>query len=41
MSPPPRYDLRLSNTTGILQRQNFLWFIGVEEKRETNLKNVC
>ena len=30
--PPPRDDLRFSNTTGILQKQ--LWFIGVEVEQE-------
>ena len=33
--PPPRDDLRLSNTTGILQKKN-MWFIGVEVKQETS-----
>ena len=33
--PPPRDDLRFSNTTGILQKKN-LWFIGVEVEQETS-----
>ena len=32
--PPPRDDLRFSNTTGILQKKT-MWFIGVEVKQET------
>ena len=35
LPPPPRDDLRLSNTTGILQKKN-MWFIGVEVKQETS-----
>ena len=33
--PPPRDDLRFSNTTGILQKKN-MWFIGVEVEQETS-----
>ena len=33
--PPPRDDLRFSNTTGILQK-NTMWFIGVEVEQETS-----
>ena len=33
---PPRDDLRFSNTTGILQKQKTMWFIGVEEEQETS-----
>ena len=33
-TPPPRNDLRFSNTTGILQKEKF-WFIGVEVEQET------
>ena len=33
--PPPRDDLRFSNTTGILQKKT-LWFIGVEVEQETS-----
>ena len=36
--PLPRDDLRLSNTTGILQKKT-LWFIGAEVKHETRLRN--
>ena len=32
--PPPRDDLRFSNTTGILQKKT-MWFIGVEVEQET------
>ena len=32
--PPPRGDLRVSNTTGIM-RKKFMWFIGVEVEQET------
>ena len=28
--PPPRDDLRFSNTTGIPQKKKTMWFIGVE-----------
>ena len=31
--PPPRDDLRFSNTTGILQKKT-MWFIGVEVEQE-------
>ena len=34
-TPPPRDDLRFSNTTGILQKKT-MWFIGVEVEQETN-----
>ena len=34
-TPPPRYDLRFSSTTGILQKKT-LWFIGVELEQETS-----
>ena len=33
--PPPRDDLRFSNTTGILQKKT-MWFIGVEVEQETS-----
>ena len=33
---PPRDDLRFSNTTGILQKQKTMWFIGVEVEQETS-----
>ena len=33
---PPWDDLRLSNTTGILQKKNTMWFIGVEVEQETS-----
>ena len=33
--PPPRDDLRFSNTTGILPKKNY-WFIGVEVEQETS-----
>ena len=33
--PPPRDDLRFSNTTGILQKKT-LWFIGAEVDQETS-----
>ena len=32
-TPPPRDDLRFSNTTGILQKKT-MWFIGVEVEQE-------
>ena len=35
-SPPPRDDLRFSNTTGILQKKKTMWFIGVEVEQETS-----
>ena len=42
-APPPRDDLRFSNTTGILQKQQqqqqqqkTMWFIGVEVEQETS-----
>ena len=34
-TPPPRDDLRFSNTTGILQKKT-MWFIGVEVEQETS-----
>ena len=36
--PPPRDDLRFSNTTGILQKKykKTMWFIGVEVEQETS-----
>ena len=35
-------DLRLFNTTGILQKKKkTFWFMGVEVKHETRLKNLC
>ena len=34
-APPPRHDLRFSNTTGILKKKN-MWFIGVEVEQETS-----
>ena len=33
--PPPRDDLRFSNTTGILQKKT-MWFIGVEVEQGTS-----
>ena len=44
-TPPPPFlvpwdDLQLSTTTGILQKKS-VWFIGVEVKYETGLKNSC
>ena len=39
--PHPLNDLRLSNTNGLpLPKKNELWFIGVEVKNETSLKNL-
>ena len=35
-TPPPRDDLRFSNTTGILQKKKTVWFIGVEVEQETS-----
>ena len=36
-TPPPWYDLRFSNTTGILQKtKKTMWFIGVEVEQETS-----
>ena len=41
MRPHPLNDLRLSNTNGLpLPKKNELWFIGVEVKNETSLKNL-
>ena len=34
MHLPPPDDLRLSNTTGILQKKETMWFIGVEVEKE-------
>ena len=34
-TPPPRDDLRFSNTTGILQKKT-MWFIGAEVTQETS-----
>ena len=34
--PTPGDDLRLSNTTGILQKKNTVWFIGIEVEQETS-----
>ena len=34
-TPPPRDDLRFSNTTCILQRKT-MWFIGVAVEQETS-----
>ena len=34
--PPPRDDLRFSNTTGILQKKKKTWFTGVEVEQETS-----
>ena len=34
--PPPRDDLRFSNTTGILQKKKTMWFIGVEVEQEAS-----
>ena len=33
-------DLRLSNTTAIVPKKT-VWFVGVEVKHETRLKNLC
>ena len=35
LPPPPRDDLRFSNTIGILQKKKN-WFIGVEVEQETS-----
>ena len=35
-TPPPWDDLRFSNTTGILQKKETMWFIGVEVEQETS-----
>ena len=35
-TPPPRDDLGFSNTTGILEKKNTMWFIGVEVEQETS-----
>ena len=32
--PPPRDDLRFSNTTGILRKKKTMWFTGVEVEQE-------
>ena len=34
--PPPRDDLRFSNTTGFCKKQKTMWFIGVEVEQETS-----
>ena len=34
--PPARDHLRFSNTTGILQKKETMWFIGVEVEQETS-----
>ena len=34
--PPPRYDLRFSNTTRILPKKKTMWSIGVEVEQETS-----
>ena len=34
--PPPRDDLRFSNTNGILQKKKTMWFVGVEVEHETS-----
>ena len=34
--PPPRDDLRFSNTTSILQKKKTMWFTGVEVEQETS-----
>ena len=34
--PPPRDDLRFSNTSGILQKKKTMCFIGVEVEQETS-----
>ena len=35
-TPPPRDDLRFSNTTGILPKKKTMWLIGVEVEQETS-----
>ena len=35
-TPPPRDDLRFSNTTGILPKKKTMWFIGAEVEQETS-----
>ena len=36
-TPPPRDDLRFSNTTGILpKKKKTMWIIGVEVEQETS-----
>ena len=35
-TPPPRDNLRFSNTTAILQKKKTMWFIGVEVEQETS-----
>ena len=35
-TPRPRDDPRFSNATGILQKKNTMWFIGVEVEQETS-----
>ena len=36
MHPPPRHDLRFSNTTVILPKKKTMCFIGVEVEQETS-----
>ena len=36
LPPPPRDDLRFSNTTGIPQKKKTMWFNGVEVEQETS-----
>ena len=35
-APPPRDDLRFSNTTGILRKKKTMCFISVEVEKETS-----
>ena len=35
-TPPPRDDLRFSNTTGLVFKKKTMWFIGVEVEQETS-----
>ena len=35
-TPPPRDDLRFSNTAGILPKKKTMWFIGVEVEQQTS-----
>ena len=37
--PPPKGDLRFSNTTGILQKKT-MWFVGVEVEQETSAPSL-
>ena len=34
--PPPSDDLQFSNTTGIFQKKETMWFIGAEVEQETS-----